>query len=119
MHVLAPRGYSLLYINNRRPIPLRIGLPNSRITGAVRHGSAGTPRFKPELAQLGHQAVAVLALDLDHAMLHGAAGTAQSLQPRRELLELRRVDVQPTDDRDHLPTAACDLAADTHAPLTL
>src|SRR5215469_8253632 len=47
--------------------------------GAARLSAAGTAGIEAEPAQLGHEAVAMLALNLDGAVLDRAAGPAQFL----------------------------------------
>jgi len=78
----------------------------------------GALRLKAELAQFRHQAIAVIALDLDYAVLHRTARTAQFLQPRRQLLKLRLIARQPADHGHTLAATACDLAADAHPSIT-
>src|SRR5258708_24115358 len=67
-----------------------------------------------ELLQLGYQTVAVIALDLYGAVLHGASGAAQLFEACAELVERRTRQRQSGDDRDALAAAAGDLPADPH-----
>ena len=80
-----------------------------------RRSAARALGLKPELVQLGYDAVAMISLDLDHAVLYGAACAAQSLQARRKVTELGPVVGQAADDGDALAGAAGDLTAHTHA----
>src|SRR5215831_4600484 len=71
--------------------------------------------FEAEPAQLGDQPIAVLALDLDAAVLHGTAGPAQALQPRGELLELHLIQRQSAHHGDTLASTPGNFPPDTHA----
>src|SRR5205807_817446 len=76
---------------------------------------ATIPRGEAQSAELGDEPLAMLALDLDDALLDAAARAAKLLQPRRELGELRLIERQSADHRDRLATAAGNLTADHHA----
>src|SRR5215831_3247673 len=71
--------------------------------------------LEAEPAQLGDQPIAVLALDLDAAILHGTAGPAQALQPGGELLELHLIQRQSAHYADALASAPGNFPPDTHA----
>src|SRR6266436_365167 len=77
--------------------------------------AAGALRGEAQSAELRHEPLAMLALDLDDAVLDAAARAAKPLQPRRELGELRLIERQSADHRDRLATAAGNLTADHHA----
>src|SRR5580704_11509219 len=83
--------------------------------GRMCQGSpAGALGLKAELAQLCHQAVAMIALDLDHPVLERAACAAKFLQPGCELLEVRLIPRNAADHGDALAAAPCDFAPHTH-----
>jgi hypothetical protein len=78
--------------------------------------SAGAPGAISELLQLRHQAVTMIALDLDYGPLYGAAGATEFLQARRQIRELGCAQWQAGYHRDGLAAAARDLAPDAHPP---
>src|SRR5262245_65387905 len=60
----------------------------------------------------------MIALDLDAAVVDGAARTAALLEFRRERFEFNRRQTQAADHRDALAFAALGLAADAHGAVT-
>src|ERR1700680_4635895 len=99
---LGPRAihwHSTFYSNNSRRIPLRhLG----RWPSTCPASAAGTARLVAKLAQLGHQPVAVLTLDLDDAVPGAATRAAEFLQPRRQLGERLLTEGQAADHRHAL-----------------
>src|ERR1700758_3315204 len=69
---------------------------------APRCSATGALRLVAESRELRNQPVAVLALDLDRAILDCAAGAAQALEACGELLERRLPERQSADHRDAL-----------------
>src|SRR5207244_12959048 len=71
--------------------------------------AAGALRGEAQSAQLRHEPLAMLALDLDDALLDAAACAAKPLQPRRELRELRLIERHSADHRALLAPPAGNL----------
>src|SRR5256885_5037212 len=65
--------------------------------GRSQRSAAGAPRLVAEPAQLGYQAVSMLALNLDDTLSDATARAAQLLQPSRQLGELRFLEGQSAD----------------------
>src|SRR5258705_11572088 len=85
---------------------------------AAKGGSRGAParafhRVALRLELADHD-VAVIALDLDHAILHRAAGSAAPLQRARELAQRAFVAGNAVDRRDRLAAPPRDLALHAH-----
>src|ERR1700677_2748248 len=76
--------------------------------------AAGFFRRPAELYKGRNDAIAVIALHLDHAIAHRAAGAAALLQLRGERLDIRRRERQSRDRGDALARTALGLAAHAH-----
>src|SRR5215470_12647028 len=91
VHVLSPGRFhyhSIAIFASRSQLGAPVALAGQG-AGRLRNASAtGAFGLKAELAELGDQAVAMVALDLDAALLDGATGAAELLQPCSELIEL-------------------------------
>ena len=94
----------------------------SRIVDSVadlveeRRSAAGQHDVVAGLAQHGHDHVAVVALQLDHAVLGRAADAAALLQPARELAQAGVVERDAAHRRHRLAAPPGHLAAHLHAP---
>ena len=71
-------------------------------------------RVDPLGHQCGDDAVAMIALHFDHAVLHRAAGPARSLQSLAEIGQRVRCECQPFHQRDALSATALRLARDAY-----
>src|SRR5271154_5522351 len=95
--------------------PPEVLIPNSCIMRKFRmprQSTSGALGVVSELRQLRHQAITMIALDLDVAVFYRAAGATGLFQARREFLERRARQRQTGDDRDALAASTGDFAPD-------
>src|SRR5499433_1789448 len=76
--------------------------------------SSGELDGMPEGAQLLGDALAVITLDLDDAVLHGAARAAEALELGGERVQGGAARAQAVNHRDDLATAIAAVARDAH-----
>src|SRR6201999_2558001 len=72
----------------------------------------------PQPLQLDHERVAMVTLDLDHAVLDRTAGAAALLEPGGECRQLRRRQREAGNDRDPLPSSSLRFASDPDVAVT-
>ena len=82
-------------------------------------GSAATAFYRPSLAlQLGNQAVTVVSLNFDNALLDSAATATKLFEFTRVRLEFGCPQGQSTDQRDPFALAPLGFARDTYDAVT-
>ena len=78
------------------------------------HGRSSQPWTGTDMDTYADDLVAVIALDLDHAIFHGAAGSAKALELAGELFQCAFRDRNTLYGRDGLPATVTGFAAHPH-----